>query len=992
MAANLKAMLEIATRVTGQGDLTTLNANLTKLEGTAKKAQASFKGVVSSAAWQTAAIGAAAIGAALVSSVRTAMDFDQALSGVQAKLGLAKNEMGALRQTAEDLGRTTKFSATEVAEGMDFLAMAGFETNEIIAAMPALLDLAAAGALDLATTSDIASDAMGGFGLAAEDTRMVADALAAAVTSGNTNIQMIGDTMKYVGPPAKAFGATLQETAAMASLLGDAGIKASQAGTSMRAIFLRLAAPPKKAAVAMEELGISTTDASGNLKGIQEILGDVNQAFKDGNISQADRIRLSRDLAGAEAVTALQVLLAAEAAGTLAERIDHVNDSQGAAARMAETMGDNVAGAFKRLQSAWEGFQIQLVGGQGGGLQTLVDGLANVLNLLTSMMKQFPLATSVLVVVTAAVSAFILIAPFLASAMTVLSAVGGLFAAGGALAGVGATIAGIAGAVVPALIVVKAALAGFLAWGTGTLVPALLAIFSGPVGWTILAVAAVVAMCIFFREPLMDFVRWLWEWGAPIREFWIGLWEGARDAAVSVWGAVVDTVQNAGERIQSAWEGVIAFFDGIWQGILTAAQAAWDGMVQALQGVGESILGFWQGVVRSIGEVLGSLLGRVQQAWEPIGAWLSSIAGWYFDTLYKMLIEPFVVWGGMALNALQSGWERVQGFMVQQWGRLTQLASDAAQSVGQAFQAGWGAIVSWFGANVVEPIRRAWGELTQWLGANIVQPVQRGLAQLGGLFRQYMVLPMQQAFQQAGALFQQYVVTPIQQAWDGLTAWLAGSLIPAFQQAWNGTVELFRQYVMDPISNAWQQLQDVVRDSFNAAAEGVARAFSSIGEGLSSAFQRLVRSVGNMINGVIDVINGLIRGMNTVRSAAGLSAINQMPRVSFAWGGVVDRPTNALIGEAGEREYVIPESRMATAAARYLSGARGGGVLAGGAPAGAGGGVARPVVNITTGPVMRQGGQDWVTVQDLETVARDVATQIYSTLRTPGGRRAMGIS
>jgi SLT domain-containing protein len=161
--------------------------------------------------------------------------------------------------------------------------------------------------------------------------------------------------------------------------------------------------------------------------------------------------------------------------------------------------------------------------------------------------------------------------------------------------------------------------------------------------------------------------------------------------------------------------------------------------------------------------------------------------------------------------------------------------------------------------------------------------------------------------------------------------------------------------------------------------------------GVRGAFQGVVNSIGNIINGIIGMVNRLIEGINKVRAAANLSAITRIPNVnipSFAKGGIVDRATLALVGEGGEREYIIPESKMAAASSRYLGGARGESVL----PAAGGGGGANqpPVINITTGPVMEMDGKRYVTIEEYQRGIRQTASQIYATLRTPQGRRAVG--
>jgi TP901 family phage tail tape measure protein len=540
VAVNFDAVLRLVAKVDGLQNVEKLQGALGSIEGTAKNARRAFTDVTSSATWQAAAVGAAAIGAGLVTSMRTAMDFEKAMSGVQAKVGGTSEEIAELNKLARDLGRTTQFSASQAAEGMDFLAMAGFKTNEIVAAMPGLLNLAAAGSLELGTAADIASNILGGMNMEASETGRVADVLAKAATSSNVSVEMLGETFKFVAPVAAQAGVGLEELAAATGLLGDAGIQGSEAGTGLRSVLLRLAAPPAEAAKALDKLGVSTKDSAGNMRPFGEILADVDRRMNELNLGTAEQLEIQNALYGKTAIASGAILQQAAATGKLDEKTRELMDAQGSAAKMAETMNDNLAGAFKRLMSAVEGFQIQLMSGSNPAVQGLIDGLAGAINVVTDLMERFPLLTTAVVALAAAFVALVAAAPFIAA---FISVIGSLKAA---LAGVamGATVAGWAGAVVPAIAAIKAAFLGLIGWFTATLLPGLLAFFSGPIGWTVLAVAAVVAMAIAFRKPIQQFFVWfagaitdgikaLWAIGEPIRQFWAGVWEGVKGFATA---------------------------------------------------------------------------------------------------------------------------------------------------------------------------------------------------------------------------------------------------------------------------------------------------------------------------------------------------------------------------------------------------------------------------------------------------------------------------
>lgn len=671
MAMNLEAVLRIAAKTVGLGEITKLERAIGGAEKAAKDARSAFSAVVNSATWQAAAVGAAAIGTGLAVSMRTAMEFEKAMSGVAAKVGGTSDEISSLNQLARDLGRTTQFSASQAAEGMDFLAMAGFKANDIISAMPGLLDLAAAGNLELGSAADIASNILGGLNLKAEETGRVADVLAKAATSSNVSVEMLGETFKFVAPVAAQAGVGLEELAAATGLLGDAGIQASEAGTGLRSVLLRLAAPPAEAAKALDRLSVATKDNAGNMRPFGEILRDVDRRFSELNLGTAEQLEIQNDLYGKTAIASGAILQQAAATGTLDEKTRLLIESQGAASEMAKTMNDNVAGAFTRLMSAVEGFQIQLMSGASPALQGLIDVLANTINVVTDLMERFPLLTSAVLALSAAFVALVAVAPFIAAFISVIGSLQAAIA-GASLA---ATVAGWAGAIVPAIVAIKAAFLGLVGWLGATFLPAIVAFFSGPVGWTVLAVAAVVAMAVAFREPIMKFFDWLggairdglkalWQWGEPIRQFWIGVWEGVK-APVADYFKFVDGVFRWG--MQAAWAIVdtvlIQPWLGVWRTLFGAAEAFMNALrTNIFEPLGrffndvfiKPVQAYWAKFTGQISSDFDAISKEAQQAWKQI-------ADWFNDWLVKPITSAWQAVANFIPEAMKKAGEVVQG-------------------------------------------------------------------------------------------------------------------------------------------------------------------------------------------------------------------------------------------------------------------------------------------------------------------------------------------
>ena len=319
------------------------------------------------------------VAAPIYGVVETAAKFEAAMSKVQAITRANTDEIGRLTAEARRLGETTQFTAQQSAEAMSYLGMAGWNTEQIIAGMPGLLALAAAGGTDLARTADIVSDDLTAFGLAADQASHMADVFAVTATRTNTNVEMIGETMKYAAPVARAYGATMEETAALTGIMANAGVKASQAGTALRAGFMRLAGPPKKASKAMQELGISLSDVSAQHQetsaalaslgiNMDNIAGEGSHKMvavlqelrtKMQGLTSEEKLAYMQMIFGTEAATGwLNVLDAGpEVFNDLVSQMEHCD---GEAEKMAEVMLNNAKGSIVQLQSAVEGAAISI--------------------------------------------------------------------------------------------------------------------------------------------------------------------------------------------------------------------------------------------------------------------------------------------------------------------------------------------------------------------------------------------------------------------------------------------------------------------------------------------------------------------------------------------------------------------------------------------------------------------------------------------------------
>lgn len=290
-------------------------------------------------------------------SIKVGSSFEASMSKVQAVSGASNEQLQRLSDKAKEMGATTKFSATEAADAMNYMAMAGWKTEDMLNGIDGIMNLAAASGEDLATTSDIVTDALTAFGLTAQDSTHFADVLAAASSNANTNVSMMGETFKYVAPVAGSLGYSAEDCAVAIGLMANSGIKASQSGTALRSMFSRLAKPSKEVKEAMEKLNISLTDSHGNMKSLDTLMGDLRNSFS--GLSESEKAEMASSLAGQEAMSGLLAIVNASDAD-FNKLKDAIYGADGASAKMAETMQDNLKGKITITKSTIEGLGIKI--------------------------------------------------------------------------------------------------------------------------------------------------------------------------------------------------------------------------------------------------------------------------------------------------------------------------------------------------------------------------------------------------------------------------------------------------------------------------------------------------------------------------------------------------------------------------------------------------------------------------------------------------------
>ena len=370
-------------------DVKGLGKNIDSTNDQVEKASDGFtvmKGVLANLVAQGIRLAVTAFKDLATEVYNTGANFESAMSKVSAISGANAEDMQKLTDKAKQMGETTVFSATQSAEAFNYMAMAGWKTEDMLNGIEGIMNLAAASGEDLATTSDIVTDALTAMGYEAKDAGKLADVMAAASSNANTNVSLMGQTFQYAAPIVGALGYNMEDTAVAIGLMANAGIKGQKAGTALRSVLTRLSAPPKECADAMSALGISLTDSEGNMKSFKTVMNDLRKAFS--NLSSTQQTQYAKSIAGQEAMSGL---LAIVNAGTsdFDKLTAAVEGSTGAASAMAKTMTNNVSGQLTLLKSNIEGKMIKVfekaaptikkaIGSIGDSLDSMDwDGIAN---------------------------------------------------------------------------------------------------------------------------------------------------------------------------------------------------------------------------------------------------------------------------------------------------------------------------------------------------------------------------------------------------------------------------------------------------------------------------------------------------------------------------------------------------------------------------------------------------------------------------------------
>ena len=639
-------------------------------------------------------------------SVKTAADFESSMSKVAAVSGATGSDLEALSKKAREMGSKTKFSASEAAEAMNYMAMAGWKTEDMLSGIEGVMNLAAASGEDLATTSDIVTDALTAFGLSAQDSGHFADVLAAASSNANTNVSMMGETFKYAAPIAGALGFSVEDTAEAIGLMANAGIKGSQAGTSLRTIMTNLSGDVKICGQNIGEVTIATTNADGSMRDLSDILADCRTAFS--GLSESEKAAAAESLVGKNAMSGFLALMNA-GEGDIAKLSGAIDNCNGAAQSMADTMNDNLEGQLTILKSQLQELAIsfgEILLPAVKSIVSFLQGFINVLNSMPDGMKQ----TIVTIALVAAA-----LGPVLIIIGKVISAVGTIMTIVPKVAGVIKTVQG-----------------AFAALNATML--------ANPIVLIIAAIAALVAAFIY-----------LWNTNEEFRQFWINLWEDIKEIAITVWEALKAFFSAAWEAIKATaetiWNAIAGFFTGLWEGIKntfttvvnaisTFLTTMWNTIKSVAETVWNAISTFfttiWTAIKTVVTTVVTAISTFLTTAWNTIKTTITTVLNAIksvFETIWNAIKTAITTVVNGIKNTITTVWNNIKS-------TISNVMTALKNAVSTAFSTMWNGIKSTVSGiyntiksgfdNAVNFIKNLASSAFSW-GADIINGIVNGI-------------------------------------------------------------------------------------------------------------------------------------------------------------------------------------------------------------------------------------------------------------------------
>ena len=802
-------------------------------------------------------------------AVKTGADFDSAMSKVAAVSGATGSEMDALREKAREIGSKTKFSASEAAEAMNYMAMAGWKTNDMLSGIEGIMNLAAASGEDLASTSDIVTDALTAFGLSASDSGHFADILAAASSNANTNVSMMGETFKYAAPVLGSLGYSAEDSAIAIGLMANAGIKSSQAGTALRSAITNLAKPTGTVASAMEQYGISLTDSSGKMYSLRELMEQLRQ--KLGGLSEAEQAQAAASLFGKEAMSGMLAIINGSPADfeKLSNAIDTCSDTvdgyNGTTEKMAAVMQDNLAGQVTILKSQLEELAISFSDILMPTIRSIVSRIQELVDKLNQLDPQTKETIAKIALVTAALG------PMLVVLGKTISSVGTVFSAVSKLPALFSAVQGGIGAITGAL---------------GVSLGSLLAIIA--------AVAALVAAFVH-----------LWKTNDEFKSNIIAIWEQIKNTFTGLTQGITDRLNALGFDFESFTDVLKA----AWDGLCNLLAPIFEGVFQNISNIFSEFTGVLLGLLDVL---IGLFTGDWEQCWNGIKGIFTSIWNFVVNTFHnimntlKGIADVVLGWFGTSWNEV---WTSIKDFFVNTWNSISTFFTGIITGIRDFFVNIWTGIYTFF-SNIFNAIYTVVSTVFQTIYNTIMtvwNSIYETIAPLLDAFK-YLFETIFQAIHIIISNVMDWISEKISAIWNAIVSFLTPILEGiknTFTTIWNAiksVIDTVLGAIQSVITSVWNAIYGFLSPILNSIKSVVSSVWDSISSKISSIMSTIKSTISSIWDNIRSAVSDKISGIkSTIQNGfdAAVGYIRGLASDAWNWGrdiiqGIIDGIQSAI--------------------------------------------------------------------------------------------------
>lgn len=830
-----------------------------------------------------------AVGGLGIAAVKTAADFDSAMSQVAAVSGATGDDLQSLRDKAREMGEKTKFSASEAAQAMNYMAMAGWKSKDMISGIDGIMNLAAASGEDLATTSDIVTDALTAFGLSAADSGHFADILAAASSNANTNVSMMGETFKYCAPIAGALGFSAEDTAEAIGLMANAGIKSSQAGTALRTIMNNLAGEVKISGQAIGDVTIATTNADGSMRSLSDILADCRVAF--GGLTESEKAQAAESLVGKNAMSGFLALMNA-APADIEKLSGAIDNCDGTAEKMAATMQDNLMGQLTILKSQLEELAISFGEMLMPAIRNIVTKIQEFVDKLNGMdegTREMVLKIGLLVAA---------LGPFLVILGTTIAKIGTAMKGFVQLAN--------------GFNKLKVAVQG----GTGLF---------GKLGAAIGGISAPVVAVVAVIGTLVAAFLHLWNTNEGFREAIIGTWNTIKETVSTFCQGIVDRLnalgfsfQNITEVLSAVWNGFCSLLAPVFEGAFQAIAVVLSTVLNVITGILDVFIGLFTGNWSQMWTGIQTIFSGV---WEGIKGVLSAAVG-----IIQGIVDVFLGWFGTSWSEV---WTNIKTFFEGIWNGIVSFFSGIWETITNVVQTGImliGSILSAAFDIITLPFQFIWEnckEIIVSVWNAIKSVVSSAIGAVSSVISSVMSV-IHNVISTIWTAISTKISTVLNTIKSVVTT-VFNAIKSVASSVWNG-IKFVISTVVDGIKSKVSSIFNAVKSTVTSVFNGIKSTTTSVWNGIKTAIITPIEAAKNTIKGIVDKITGFFSGMKIslphiklphFRISGSLSiAPPSVPHLSIDWykeGGIMTRPTlfgmngtNLMAGGEAGAEAILP--------------------------------------------------------------------------------------